>query len=266
MNLNFNIYYTWQCNFRCAHCLHSCDMSGKHMSKEVFKRAYDFLKWAVNNPSLDVRVVGITGGEPTLHPDFWVDMMPMIREIKTDRKDIPFELHTNGSIPIPKEQLEEKHSKIFNTIFIGRDIFHDKFKKTNELALDDYCFIGKTVNLTKNAYYVGNFNKIFSFIRRKGRADEIIPKIKTPNKLICSSHENLGYRSLGVDFTPDYIIFCGEHPTKTTIPDGKIALSYDSNPTNEEIVQKAFTYNQLYSGRRCLNPCINDLVTEDDFV
>jgi radical SAM protein with 4Fe4S-binding SPASM domain len=53
---------TRQCNFQCGHCMFSCTFSGKHMEKEVFKKALVYIGIA--------KSVNFLGGEPTLHPDF----------------------------------------------------------------------------------------------------------------------------------------------------------------------------------------------------
>jgi hypothetical protein len=53
---------TTRCNMTCDHCCFSCTSEGEDMSYEIFKKGID---------TLGDDYIGIGGGEPTLHPDFW---------------------------------------------------------------------------------------------------------------------------------------------------------------------------------------------------
>ncbi len=55
---------TNMCNENCSHCMMNSCSTGKHMKSEVFSKAVDCLK-VISPP-----VLSITGGEPTLHPQF----------------------------------------------------------------------------------------------------------------------------------------------------------------------------------------------------
>lgn len=53
---------TRRCNFRCNHCMWSCDPEGEHASQGVFAGTLKYIRQA--------RAVNLLGGEPTLHPKF----------------------------------------------------------------------------------------------------------------------------------------------------------------------------------------------------
>jgi len=60
------IQITTQCNMSCDHCCFSCSKHtpGEHMSKRTFNQALAFA-------SEYGEFIGIGGGEPTIHPQFW---------------------------------------------------------------------------------------------------------------------------------------------------------------------------------------------------
>ena len=51
---------TRKCNFRCAHCMWSCDSEGEHMTEEVFIKSLPYVQKA--------KAANVVGGEPSLHP------------------------------------------------------------------------------------------------------------------------------------------------------------------------------------------------------
>lgn len=59
------VVITDKCNLRCPHCMQrACPENHNMMSKEVFERTLDIAK------ALGSRTISISGGEPTMHPDF----------------------------------------------------------------------------------------------------------------------------------------------------------------------------------------------------
>lgn len=62
---------TSSCNMMCPHCLDKCVPGEQHMDVKTFERAVDF---AHNS---GVRVVCVTGGEPSLNP-MWYDMLNLV--------------------------------------------------------------------------------------------------------------------------------------------------------------------------------------------
>lgn len=64
---------TTKCNMRCAHCCYSCGPRGKHMAGDVWRRAIDMAReWD--------EMISIGGGEPTLHPDFFLILKTCLQE------------------------------------------------------------------------------------------------------------------------------------------------------------------------------------------
>lgn len=55
---------TNKCLMGCGHCLDDCNPDGAHMDMQTFENALSFIK------KLKPVVVLISGGEPTLHPEF----------------------------------------------------------------------------------------------------------------------------------------------------------------------------------------------------
>jgi len=51
---------TRKCNFRCAHCMWSCNSKGEHMPEEVFIKSLPYVQKA--------KAANVVGGEPSLHP------------------------------------------------------------------------------------------------------------------------------------------------------------------------------------------------------
>ena len=57
---------TTKCNMNCSHCCYSCSMRGKHGDLGVILRGIEFAY------TYDDSHIVIGGGEPTLHPDFFI--------------------------------------------------------------------------------------------------------------------------------------------------------------------------------------------------
>jgi len=74
---------TRKCNFRCAHCMWSCDSEGEHMPEEVFIKSLPCMRKA--------KGVNIVGGEPSLHPACKTFMQVITSVVKQMR------FVTNGS-------------------------------------------------------------------------------------------------------------------------------------------------------------------------
>jgi len=60
------IQVTTVCNMRCAHCCLSCsaEIQGEHMAYETYRKAISFCEQYSG-------AITISGGEPTIHPQFW---------------------------------------------------------------------------------------------------------------------------------------------------------------------------------------------------
>ncbi len=271
-----NLYLTWNCNFHCDHCVHECGPGGKHMTDEQLDYAFGFVKWAQKN-NIPLDVLGLTGGEPTIHPKFWTDIIPRVIDLKLDHKLEWLELHTNASIPVPEFQ-KNRCARLFDRIIVGHDMFHRQFKPLNKLYLQDYTDVGVEVIL-RQARSVWNGVEMSS-VRLKGRAAALPTSDKyevqslpygTP---VASSHGNtfpqqqcsiygkrLDY--LLVAFTPEHINYCGEksHPRTPAIDEGQF---HPYGITYEEIVSNSLKYAMFHGGPNCSQKCMVNFIRKKD--
>lgn len=67
---------TNRCHMCCSHCFVNATPEGKHMSLDTLNQAIDFIK------SVDAKLVLVTGGEPTEHPDFIKIMKLLKRKLR----------------------------------------------------------------------------------------------------------------------------------------------------------------------------------------
>lgn len=270
MRATINFYLTWKCNFACAHCIHECGPQGNHMTLEQIRYGFRFINYLYQN-NMPVAVLGTTGGEATLHPQFWTDYIPMLSDLRKRDPSIPFELHTNASIPIgPEERI--KYNKFFNTIFVGHDMCHRQFASLEKLHLQDYTDIGGTVTLRENDYMVGGMHTIY--VRNKGRAAESLKNgrfsqlpVEGHPKMACCWHGiQGGDNCLHFTFTPDHVNHCGEksHPlpplpyNQGTIDEGQFH-SYGMGFDN--LLHSGLDYNIKHSGSNCSQKCMVSFCT-----
>lgn len=182
--LHFQIELTDLCNFKCDYCYKNATYNSKKhtfidLKKLKFKLNYYYSK--------NLREIGITGGEPTLHPEF-INIMKFILN-----KFELVELITNGSnldILI----------KLFNSISFENKkklnlsiSFNEWFRESNKITSKDY-YLNKTIrkiskihpirvictdykyNLKKKKEVVENLKKLgvkdvdFSYVSPVGRA------------------------------------------------------------------------------------------------
>jgi organic radical activating enzyme/uncharacterized protein YuzB (UPF0349 family) len=70
---------TNRCHMNCLHCSESSTPDGMHMNRVTFGRALNFIK------KMKPKVVSITGGEPTEHPDVveWIQTLKRQTEAET---------------------------------------------------------------------------------------------------------------------------------------------------------------------------------------
>lgn len=101
------IILTRKCNFRCAHCMWSCNSEGEHMPEEVFIKTLLYMHKA--------KAVNVVGGEPSLHPSCRTYMQRTASVVKQMR------FVTNGSwINRP---YEITHAIITSSEMLGSDNF-----------------------------------------------------------------------------------------------------------------------------------------------
>lgn len=265
MRATINFYLTWKCNFTCAHCIHECGPQGNHMTLEQMEYGIDFAKWLLKQ-NVAIDVVGTTGGEATLHPQFWTDYMPRMVAFRMIDPLIPFELHTNASIPLEASEIS-KYPKFFSTVFVGHDMCHRQFAPMEKLHLQDYTDIGELVHLRQNDCVYGGTHTVY--VRLKGRAAESLEKgrfiqlnVKEHPKLGCSWHmKQRGSDCLYFTFTPDHINHCGEksHPlpplplNQGNIDEGQF---HSYGMEYNKLLHAALDYGTKYSGKNCSQKCM----------
>jgi len=235
------------------------------MTKEQIDTAAQFLHWC-KSKSHTMAVVGLTGGEPTMHPGFWNYVMPLLKKYKDQTQFDLFELHTNASRPVLQEYLGP-YNKFFANVIIGHDPFHRQFRKINELFIDQYSELSKSIALRKNNYYLVHPDPSIkpewvSVLRDKGRAAEslrngVIHPVNVQNKgeLDCM-WRSYGNDNILVNFTPWHINHCGErsHPQfgETEENSGQFH-SYDM--TFDEILASAVKYTTHHCAEGCRQQC-----------
>jgi organic radical activating enzyme len=119
------IMITSKCNFKCRHCMFSCNAWGKHMSDDNIKIIGNFIRR--NNPY----EINIYGGEPfvdTEHFDKCFD--------EFYSKDVNFHISSNGSFLADEKKIQyvwdtcrkmqNNTSSLGGAIRISNTIFHDE--------------------------------------------------------------------------------------------------------------------------------------------
>lgn len=254
-----NFYLTWKCNFFCDHCIHECGPQGNHMTQAQLDYAFRFISW-LREQNIPICVFGTTGGEPTLHPQFWDEYMPRLGGACRMHQPTANEIHTNASIPISEEN-RKKYTKFFSQVYVGHDPCHRKFAQLNELHLQHYTDISYALMLRQNSYPIGPCHNAM-FLRLKGRAAEsikngklmLLPVQDHPRK--DCMWEKSAADSLCFSFTPDHINHCGEksHPlANPTKPEGGFH-PYDMD--FDKLVHAALDYRIKYCKENCSQLCM----------
>jgi radical SAM protein with 4Fe4S-binding SPASM domain len=182
--LHFQIELTDLCNFKCDYCYKNALNNSKNHTFINFKK----LKLKLNYyKSKNLKEIGITGGEPTLHPDF-INIMKFV----LDNFEL-VELITNGSNP-------DILVDLFNSISVENKqklnlsiSFNEWFRESNKITSKDY-YLTKTIkqisklhpiriictdykfNLEKKKQVLKNLKKLgvrdiyFSYVSPIGRA------------------------------------------------------------------------------------------------
>lgn len=147
---------TNKCLMGCSHCLDDCNPDGEYMDMQTFEKAFDFIK------KLEPLVVLISGGEPTLHPEF-TKIVKTIQALETQVLVL-----SNGMF------LEDE--SLFNE-FISLGVH---FQITN-----DSRYYPKTIKQVNhpNLVYVSRIQSLMPIGRAKG--------VKTDSKPACFNLRSL---------------------------------------------------------------------------
>jgi hypothetical protein len=226
-----NLYLTYHCNFRCAHCCHDAGpKNNQFMTSTQFEWVMRFL-FRARAMGHQIRVIGLSGGEPMLHPDFY----SISKTLRYWFSAIPLELHTNGSIKFePPDFFPEK---CFSLIRISTDQFHQRFRKFSTLETES--LLSATSNL-----HVSNAGE---FIRDKGRASYL----GQPGSIQCN-YVSMPHRV--INFTPTGIRFCMDCSRPEDNPANFVSYEeYIREPLN--LLDKCEWHAILNTGPNCASPC-----------
>ncbi len=136
----FNIGITFRCNFRCPPCTFLLKdkkaLDGRDdMSLEQFN-------WILEKYKNDIIMLGLTGGESTMHPQF----SEIVRSAK--EKNIKLAIATNGTM-IKKVINDLRHFDKINVSLDGVDYEH--FKKTRSGTREQYDDIIAGIRLLRDS-------------------------------------------------------------------------------------------------------------------
>lgn len=116
---------TTKCLEGCSHCMADASVNGEHMDNLVFIAAVELIK------KLGTSNVQVTGGEPTLHPNFF-SMCVLLKE----RTKSLIILESNGSFVDSKEDYEKvKELRFKHSILLQirtHPIYYPNYKKIIE--------------------------------------------------------------------------------------------------------------------------------------
>jgi len=228
--------------------MHECDINGADMTDEQLLKAQEVVIKLANVNR--VSVIGITGGEPMLHPDI-KDIFEYLKYVNVaSNRTIKFDLHTNGSV-FPKNINPNDYINLFDDIFIGNDIFHDKFRKNrkNQIKVNKLSKLG-TMTIRNPIYSIED--KEVVVVKDKGRATNLlqysIPQMTNPT---CMYAQNGGRGGPSINFNPDNISFCCD--ASHLDPSYNSNIGYDASV--DEIIEAAIKYRYTSCQDSCEHPC-----------
>lgn len=156
---------TSKCNQNCIHCFMADDLNKNFITFEKLKECIDGLY------ELGVKTIALSGGEPTLHPDF-LDILEYI-----NKYDIKIALLTNGS-NINEEMINIlKNKNVFVKIpLLGLENTHDfitgikgSYKKTiASIKKLINANINLTISTTVMKYNINDMNELENFVHSLG--------------------------------------------------------------------------------------------------
>jgi hypothetical protein len=251
-----NFYLTWKCNLQCDHCQYHCHPNEtKQMTDEQIQYGLNVVNTIMQSQANQIVVIGLTGGEPMLHPRFWYVAEALNSMRQRYKSSFPLELHTNGTQPISEETISQ-HPHIFDTAFIGCDAYHDAQKQN--LKWQSLSKVARQIILRRSMIQ-SDINT--SWVRLIGRGKE---KFENQSQEIPSRHCMLAPTETQADvcFTPDCIKFCGEIGRGEYMPHNT-AKYMDPDSVNETslkiLLMKALEYSIYHTGSMCSTPCMYKL-------
>jgi len=251
MRLSCNLYLTNKCNFQCAHCCHESGPRETHMVPERITWIYDWLSYA-KGAGNDFDVIGLTGGEPMLHPQFYNTVFILTNLFHTLRPE-RFELFTNGSIPFDYKQWPMLIG-VFSTVFVTTDNFHQKFKKFKDLELESlnlFTFDNLVIRHTRN---IANLGRAKQYIKeQEEQGVEFFKGYK------CT-FESMPPETININFCPETIRFCWDnsHESENTANHVDYSDRWLKHPN--ELIKLAEDYRLNHSGKNCATRCTRYII------
>lgn len=235
------------------------------MTRAEIDYGLGFIQWLAQRNSSPA-VIGLTGGEPSLHPDFWTYLLPRLTAVRQQYQQCGIEVHTNASRPISPEKIKAFH-KFFANCYVGHDMFHREFRPLNKLFLEHWAEVSHGgVTLRSNNWLLRSNggpmpDQYAASVRIKGRAEGLLKHDKyyeIPGVTGYPRHEcswGKGDYTI-VNFTPGGLInHCGEksHP----LADGSDASDWSHyTDTYDQVLNKAWDYQLRLCNKNCSQKCL----------
>lgn len=135
----FSIAITFRCNFRCPACTFL--LRDKHAFDGAKDMSLEKINWILDKFHKDIKTVNLTGGEPTLHPQF----SEIVQSVK--KRNLRLRMPTNGTLI--KQRIEDlKYFDNFNISLDGAD--YQTFKKIRGGTEQQYKDIIEGIYLLKD--------------------------------------------------------------------------------------------------------------------
>ena len=134
---------TRKCNFRCAHCMWSCNSKGEHMPEEVFIKSLPYIQKA--------KAVNVVGGEPSLHPSCGT-YMKMIASVVKQMRFVTNGSRINRSSDITDAIITSSEKLGFDNLLvrISNDAWHRWFISEDTIERAGRLLRRKGVNVVWN--------------------------------------------------------------------------------------------------------------------
>lgn len=154
------------CNENCSHCMVNATPDGPHMSASTFVKALHFAKFNKQ------KIISISGGEPTLHPEFFKLMNILFTTIKN--MEVGVVLESNGWW-IEDENMKNRISRILdNDQVLGMQI------STNKKYYPNYEKIMSHQrdfeNLHSKIKFTADWQGVDTHLKYMGRAKNLMKK------------------------------------------------------------------------------------------
>jgi len=215
------------------------------MTLEEIGFASKIIMGLVKTKNFQLTNVGLTGGEPTLHPMFY--------EIVRGLEAVKLHLFTNGSVKLDPDKLSSE--KPFHSIKITTERNHLNQKPLKKLEL---------TNLMQFTPQLELYRQKWGAIRDKGRGTQLVKEggYKKVEHTACL-YETFAqtHDAISLNFAPGHIRFCSENSVENL--DGPNFTTYDEKYLKDPtlLVSEWWAFRAMHAGERCANHCNNYIET-----